>query len=60
MYFLTELIEVNQPLYEFEGYLRSRYQGFTRIFNERLDEIEEDFGTIGLILEIPNVRRCQK
>ena len=30
MYFLTEPIEVYQPLYEFEGYLHSRYQGFTR------------------------------
>jgi 5-methylcytosine-specific restriction enzyme A len=53
MYFLTEPIEVDQPLYEFEGYLHSRYQGFTRISNERLDEIEEDFGTIeGFIQEI--------
>jgi hypothetical protein len=53
MYFLTEPIEVDQPLYEFEGYLHSKYQGFTRISNERLDEIEEDFGTIeGFIKEI--------
>jgi hypothetical protein len=53
MYFLTEPIEVYQPLYEFESYLHSRYQGFTRISNERLDEIEEDFGTIeGFIQEI--------
>jgi hypothetical protein len=55
MYFLTEPIEVDQPLYEFEGYLHSRYQGFTRISNERLDEIEEGFGTIeGFIQEIIN------
>ena len=46
MYFLTKPIEVDQPLFEFEGYLHSRYQGFTRISNERLIEIEEDFGTI--------------
>jgi len=53
MYFLTEPIEVDQPLYEFEGYLHSRYQGFTRISNERLVEIEEDFGTIeGFVQEI--------
>jgi hypothetical protein len=26
MYFLTEPIEIDQPLYEFEGYLHSRYQ----------------------------------
>ena len=30
MYFLTEPIEVYQPLYEFEGYLNSSYRGFTR------------------------------
>jgi hypothetical protein len=53
VYFLTEPIAVNQPLYEFEGYLHSRYQGFTRISNERLNEIEEDFGAIeGFIQEI--------
>jgi hypothetical protein len=53
MYFLTEPIEVYQPLYEFEGYLHRRYQGFTRISNDRLDEIKEDFGTIeGFIQEI--------
>src|SRR5829696_5503689 len=53
MYFLTEPIEVNQPLHEFEGYLHSKYQGFTRISNERLDEIEEDFETIeGFVQEI--------
>ncbi len=53
MYFLTKPIEVHVPLYEFEGYLHSRYQGFTRISNERLSDIEEDFGTIeGFIKEI--------
>ena len=53
MYFLTKPIEVHQPLYEFEGYLHSRYQGFTRVSNDRLSEIEEDFGTIeGFIKEI--------
>ena len=53
MYFLTKPIGVNQPLYEFEGYLHSRYQGFTTISNERLSEIEEDFGAIeGFIKEI--------
>ena len=31
MYFLTEPIEVYQPLYEFEDYLNSSYRGFTRI-----------------------------
>jgi 5-methylcytosine-specific restriction endonuclease McrA len=53
MYFLTKPIKVDQPLYEFEGYLHSRYQGFTRISNERLTEIAEDFGTIeGFVQEI--------
>lgn len=53
MYFLTEPIEVDQPLYEFEGYLHSRYQGFTRITDARLQEIEEDYGSIeGFIQEI--------
>jgi hypothetical protein len=51
MYFLTEPIEVHQPLYEFEGYLHSRYQGFTRIANDRLSEIEEDFGTIEVLIK---------
>jgi len=46
MYFLTEPIETYQPLYEFEGYLHSRYQGFTRISDARLEEIEEDYGSI--------------
>ncbi len=46
MYFLTEPIETDQPLYEFEGYLHSRYQGFTRISDARLEEVEEDFGNI--------------
>jgi hypothetical protein len=53
MYFLTEPIEVYQPLYEFEGYLHEKYQGFTRISDARLEEIEEDFGSIEeLIKEI--------
>lgn len=52
-YFLTEPIEVYQPLYEFEGYLHSRYQGFTRIADARLEEIEEAYGSIEeLIKEI--------
>jgi 5-methylcytosine-specific restriction endonuclease McrA len=46
MYFLTEPIETYQPLYEFEGYLHERYQGFTRIADARLSEIEEDYGSI--------------
>ena len=46
MYFLTEPIEVYQPLYEFEGYLQSTYRGFTRISDARLSEIEEDYGNI--------------
>jgi hypothetical protein len=46
MYFLTEPIEVYQPLYEFEAYLHSRYQGFTRIADARLQEIEEDYGSV--------------
>jgi predicted restriction endonuclease len=53
MYFLTQPIEIDQPLHKFEGYLHRRHQGFTRISEERLDEIEEDFGTIeGLVQEI--------
>src|SRR5215203_1423621 len=58
MYFLTKPIEVHQPLYEFESYLHSRYQGFTRISNDRLNEIEEDFGNIeGFIQEILEYER---
>ena len=53
MYFLTEPIEVYQPLHEFEGYLNSAYRGFTRIADARLSEIEEDYGSIEeLIREI--------
>lgn len=53
MYFLTEPIEVYQPLYEFEGYLNSTYRGFTRIADARLSEIEEDYGSVeDLIKEI--------
>jgi 5-methylcytosine-specific restriction endonuclease McrA len=53
MYFLTEPIETYQPLYEFEGYLHERYQGFTRIADARLEEIEDDFRSVEeLIKEI--------
>src|SRR5215218_4839970 len=53
MYFLTEPIEVNRPLREFEGYLHGKYWGFTRISNPELEEIEQDFGSVeGLIREI--------
>lgn len=53
MYFLTEPIEVYQPLHEFEGYLNSTYRGFTRISDARLQEIEEDYGSIeDLVKEI--------
>jgi len=51
MYFLTEPIEVYQPLYEFEAYLHSRYQGFTRIADARLEEIEEDYGSIEMFVK---------
>jgi 5-methylcytosine-specific restriction endonuclease McrA len=46
MYFLSEPIEIYQPLYEFEGHLNSSYRGFTRISDPRLDEIEEDYGSL--------------
>jgi predicted restriction endonuclease len=46
MYFVIKPIKVYQPLYEFEGYLHSRYQGFTRIADARLEEIEKDYGSI--------------
>jgi 5-methylcytosine-specific restriction endonuclease McrA len=53
MYFLTQPIEVDRPLHEFEGYLRGRYWGFTRISNLELEEIEEGFSSVeGLIREI--------
>jgi hypothetical protein len=57
MYFLTEPIEVDRPLHEFEGYLRGRYWGFTRISNPELEEIEANFGSVeGLIREILGYR----
>jgi predicted HNH restriction endonuclease len=46
MYFLTKPIKISQPVYEYEGYLHSRYQGFTRIADARLEEIEKDYGSI--------------
>ena len=46
MYFLTKPIKIYQPVYEYEGYLHSRYQSFTRIADARLDEIEKDYGSI--------------
>jgi hypothetical protein len=46
MYFLTKPIRIYQPVYEYEGYLHSRYQGFTRIADTRLEEIEKDYGSI--------------
>jgi hypothetical protein len=46
MYFLTEPVEVYQPLYEFEGYLNSTYRGFTRIADAKRSEIEKDFGSV--------------
>jgi hypothetical protein len=50
MYFLTKPIEVDEPLYEFEGYLHSGYQGFTRISDARLKKIEEDFGSVEALM----------
>jgi 5-methylcytosine-specific restriction endonuclease McrA len=51
-YFLTRPIKIYQPVYEYEGYLHSTYRGFTRIANTRLEEIEEDYGSIeGFIKE---------
>jgi len=35
MYFLTKPIKIYQPVYEYEGYLHSRYQGFTTSFLEK-------------------------
>lgn len=53
MYFLTEPIEVYQPLHEFDGYLNGSYRGFTRIADARLEEIEDNYGSIEeLIKEI--------
>jgi hypothetical protein len=46
MYFLTKPIKIYQPVYEYEGYLHSRYQGFTRIADARLEDIEKDYGSI--------------
>ncbi len=53
MYFLTKPLEVHRHVSEFEGYLNTTYRGFTRISDARLDEIEEDFGSVEeLIKEI--------
>lgn len=53
MYFLTEPLEVERHVSEFEGYLNAVYRGFTRISDDRLDAILDDYGSIeGLIKEI--------
>jgi hypothetical protein len=53
MYFLTEPLEVNRPVSEFEGYLNAVYRGFTKISDEQLKTIRDDHGSIeGLIKEI--------
>jgi hypothetical protein len=47
MYFLTEPVEIERPLFEFGEYLYpNRYGGFTRISDERLDRITGSFGSI--------------
>jgi hypothetical protein len=48
--FASRARNLRARLFVFSG---SRYQGFTRISNDRLNEIEEDFGSIeGFIKEI--------
>jgi hypothetical protein len=45
MYFLTKPIKIYQPVYEYEGYLHSRYQGFARIADARLGSVQNNPGT---------------
>jgi hypothetical protein len=46
MYFLTEPLEVDRHVSEFEGYLNAVYRGFTRISDEQLDAILGDYGSV--------------
>jgi hypothetical protein len=46
MYFLTEPREIDLPLSELANHLHRRYQGFTRISDERLDAIAEEYGSV--------------
>lgn len=53
MYFLTEPLEVNRNVSEFDGYLNAVYRGFTKISDKQLNAILDDYGSIeGLIKEI--------
>jgi hypothetical protein len=53
MYFLTEPLEIDRRVSEFEGYLNAVYRGFTRISDKQLDAIRDDYGSIeGFIKEI--------
>ena len=58
MYFLTKPIRIYQPVYEYEGYLHSRYQGFTRIADTRLEEIEKDYGSMRSSSKRPSSTRA--
>jgi len=46
MYFLTIPIEIDRRVSDFEGYLNSVYRGFTRISDEQLSAISDDYGSI--------------
>jgi len=53
MYFLTTPIEIDRRVSDFEGYLNSVYRGFTKISDEQLGAISDDYWSIdGFIKEI--------
>lgn len=53
MYFLTEPLEIDGPVSEFEGYLNGVYRGFTKITDEQLGAIRKKYRSIeGFINEI--------
>jgi len=46
IYFLTKPIEISRHVSQFENHLHKRYQGFTRISDERLQAIAEEYGSV--------------
>jgi HNH endonuclease len=57
MYFLAKPLKVDRHVSEFEGYLNAVYRGFTRISDEHLGAILDDYGSIEeLIKEILDYR----
>ena len=51
MYFLTRPTKISKPVSSLAGYLNNGYRGFTRIGDERVGRIEQDFGSVDRFVE---------